>query len=159
LISKKKLSNQSTIIFQKSTGALAVSVGLWVKVGSRYETESERGYTHFLEHMVFKGTNHRTAKEIASEIERVGGFLNAATSREYTYFYITVMKEEVELAVDILCDMVCNPLLKTNDINNEIGVVLEEMKSYEDDPEEYLHDFYYKNFFTRVLFGFGYNRK
>ena len=124
MIEKKVLQNKATLLYQKSPGALSVSVGLWVRVGSRHETNSERGYTHFLEHMVFKGTSSRTARQIASEIERVGGFMNAATSREYTYFYITVMKSEIELAIDLLCDMVCKPLLSEEDIKNERKVVL-----------------------------------
>ncbi len=154
MIEKKILKNKATLLYQKSPGALSVSVGLWVKVGSRHETNSERGYTHFLEHLVFKGTTTRTARQIASEIERVGGFMNAATSREYTYFYITVMKSELELAIDLLCDMVCRPLLSEDDINNERKVVLEEMKGYEDDPEEFLHDFYYKNFMPKSSLGY-----
>lgn len=145
MIDRVILPNGVTILHQK-TKSLAASIGIWVRLGSRNETESERGYTHFLEHMVFKGTTKRTAKELASRVERVGGYMNAATSREYTYFYITVIKEELELAIDILSDMVTDPLLSEADIQNEIGVVLEEMKSYGDDPEEYLHDFYYKNF-------------
>ena len=154
MIEKKVLQNKATLLYQKSPGALSVSVGLWVRVGSRHETNSERGYTHFLEHMVFKGTSSRTARQIASEIERVGGFMNAATSREYTYFYITVMKSEIELAIDLLCDMVCKPLLSEEDIKNERKVVLEEMKGYEDDPEEFLHDFYYKNFMPKSSLGY-----
>jgi predicted Zn-dependent peptidase len=154
VIEKKVLQNKATLLYQKSPGALSVSVGLWVRVGSRHETNSERGYTHFLEHMVFKGTSSRTARQIASEIERVGGFMNAATSREYTYFYITVMKSEIELAIDLLCDMVCKPLLSEEDIKNERKVVLEEMKGYEDDPEEFLHDFYYKNFMPKSSLGY-----
>jgi predicted Zn-dependent peptidase len=153
LIEKKSLKNNLKVLFQKSPGALSVSVGLWVKIGSRHENDEERGYTHFLEHMVFKGTEKRSSKMIASEIERVGGFMNAATSREYTYFYVTVMKSEVELAIDILSDMVTRPLLSENDIKNESGVVLEEMKGYEDDPEEFLHDFYYKNLMPNSSLG------
>ena len=153
MIEKKSLKNNLKVLFQKSPGALSVSVGLWVKIGSRHENDEERGYTHFLEHMVFKGTEKRSSKMIAAEIERVGGFMNAATSREYTYFYVTVMKSEIELAIDILSDMVTKPLLSENDIKNESGVVLEEMKGYEDDPEEFLHDFYYKNLMPNSSLG------
>ncbi len=153
MIEKKSLNNNLKVLFQKSPGALSVSVGLWVKIGSRHENDEERGYTHFLEHMVFKGTEKRSSKMIASEIERVGGFMNAATSREYTYFYVTVMKSEIELAIDILSDMVTHPLLAEIDIKNESSVVLEEMKGYEDDPEEFLHDFYYKNLMPNSSLG------
>lgn len=152
MIQKQTLPNGTTVLHQRSTGHTA-SVGLWVKLGSRNESDFERGYTHFLEHMVFKGTEKRTAKQLALEIERVGGFMNAATSREYTYFYIIVSKTELALAIDILTDMVTSALLSPQDIQNEIGVVLEEMKSYEDDPEEFLHDFYYKNFMKNSALG------
>lgn len=152
MIRKKTLPNNLSVLHQRSYGHTA-SVGLWVKLGSRNETDSERGYTHFLEHMVFKGTEKRTAKQLALEIERVGGFMNAATSREYTYFYIIVSREQLELAIDILADMVTAPILSESDIKNEVGVVLEEMKSYEDDPEEFLHDFYYKNFMKKSALG------
>ncbi len=154
MIEKKTLQNKSTLLYQNSPGSLSVSVGLWVRVGSRHELDTERGYTHFLEHMVFKGTTNRSARQIATEIERVGGFMNAATSREFTYFYITVMKSELELAIDLLTDMVCRPLLSEEDIANEKRVVLEEMKGYEDDPEEFLHDFYYKNFMPHSSLGY-----
>jgi predicted Zn-dependent peptidase len=154
VIEKRILPNKTTLLYQKSPGSLSVSVGLWVRVGSRHESDSERGYTHFLEHMVFKGTTNRSARQIASEIERVGGFMNAATSREFTYFYITVMKSELELAIDLLTDMICRPLLSEEDIGNEKRVVLEEMKGYEDDPEEFLHDFYYKNFMPNSPLGY-----
>ncbi|MCB1142875.1 MAG: insulinase family protein [Leptospiraceae bacterium] len=144
MIEKSVLPNGLKFLFQKSPGASSVSIGLWVKIGSRYENDLERGFTHFLEHMVFKGTQSRTARQIAHEIEKVGGYINAATSREYTYFYITVMKSKLKLGLDILSDMIFHPLLKESDIRSESSVILEEMKSYEDDPEEFLHDFYYK---------------
>jgi predicted Zn-dependent peptidase len=153
LITKHKLQNGITCLFHKSIGSASVSIGLWVKIGSRDENNLERGYTHFLEHMVFKGTEKRTAKELALEIERVGGYMNAATTREYTYFYITIMKSKLELGLDILSDMVFHPLLKEHDIQNESSVILEELKSYEDDPDELLHDFYYKKFMKGSTLG------
>jgi predicted Zn-dependent peptidase len=128
-------------------------MGLWIKIGSRHETDLERGYTHFLEHMLFKGTQKRTSRELAEEIERVGGFMNAATSREYTYFYTIVMKSELSLGLDLLSDMIIHSKLSDDDTKSESSVILEEMKSYEDNPEEFLGDYYYKNIFPDSTIG------
>jgi predicted Zn-dependent peptidase len=133
--------------------ATSVAIGLWVKIGSRYENDSEKGYTHFLEHMLFKGTNKRTAKKQAEDIERVGGFFNAVTSREYTYYYVTVASSELELGLDILSDMVFSPLLRQEDIQSESNVILEELKSYEDSPDDYVYDQYFKNIFKNHPLG------
>ncbi|MBL0263879.1 MAG: insulinase family protein [Leptospiraceae bacterium] len=152
-LNKSKLSNGLTVLFQPVPNATSVAIGLWVKIGSRYEDESEKGYTHFLEHMLFKGTDKRTAKKQAEDIERVGGFFNAVTSREYTYYYVTVASSELELGLDILSDMVFHPLLKQEDIKNESNVILEELKSYEDSPDDYVYDQYFKNIFKNHPLG------
>ncbi|HRG45172.1 MAG TPA: pitrilysin family protein [Leptospiraceae bacterium] len=152
-LNKSKLSNGLTVLFQPVPNATSVAIGLWVKIGSRYENESEKGYTHFLEHMLFKGTDKRTAKKQAEDIERVGGFFNAVTSREYTYYYVTVASSELELGLDILSDMVFHPLLKQEDIKNESNVILEELKSYEDSPDDYVYDQYFKNIFKNHPLG------
>ncbi|MDX1960706.1 MAG: pitrilysin family protein [Leptospiraceae bacterium] len=142
-----------TVLFQKSPNSPSVSMGVWVRIGSRHETNLERGYTHFLEHMLFKGTSKRTSKQQAEEIERVGGFVNAATSREYTYFYAIVMKEELRLGLDLLSDMIFSPLLSPKDTKSESSVIIEEMKSYEDNPEEYLSDKYMQNILPNSSLG------
>ncbi|MBK8393790.1 MAG: insulinase family protein [Leptospiraceae bacterium] len=152
-LNKSKLSNGLTVLFQPVPNATNVSIGLWVQIGSRYENESEKGYTHFLEHMLFKGTEKRTSKKQAEDIERVGGFFNAVTSREYTYYYVTVASSEIELGFDILSDMVFQPLLKQEDIQNEANVILEELKSYEDSPDDYVYDQYFKNIFKNHPLG------
>ncbi len=142
-----------TLVFQSMPHAVSVSIGLWVKMGSRYETDEERGYTHFLEHMLFKGTEKRTAKEQARDIERVGGFLNAVTTREYTYFYVTLIKDKVELGMEFLSDMIFRPLLNESDIQNEAQVIVEEIKSYEDSPDEFVYDYFYRNIFSNSNLG------
>lgn len=152
-ILKKKLSNDLILLHEKIPKAESASIGLWVKLGSRFESDEEKGYTHFLEHMLFKGTENRTSKEQAEDIERVGGYMNAVTSREYTYYYIIVMKSEIRLAMDILSDMIRNPLLREKDVRSEASVILEEMKSYEDSPEEFLHDFYFRNLMPKSSLG------
>ncbi|HMV44069.1 MAG TPA: pitrilysin family protein [Leptospiraceae bacterium] len=150
---KSNLSNGLTVLFQPVPNATSVSIGLWVKIGSRYESDDEKGYTHFLEHMLFKGTEKRSSKKQAEDIERVGGFFNAVTSREYTYYYVTVASPELELGLDILSDMVFSPLLREQDIRNESSVILEELKSYEDSPDDYVYDEYFKNIFNNHPLG------
>jgi predicted Zn-dependent peptidase len=149
-----RLSNGIKVLFQKTTGASSVSVGLWVRIGSRHENDQERGYTHFLEHMLFKGTEKRTPKQIAEDIERVGGYLNAATSREYTYFYATLIKEKLELALDVLSDMVFASTISEKEVRNESSVILEELLSYQENPEDYIHDYFYRNFLPNSSLGF-----
>lgn len=118
----------------------SVSLGVWVKAGSVYETDSERGISHFIEHILFKGTTKRTAKQIASEIDAVGGSINAFTAKERTCYYTRTLGEDLALAVDVLLDMICNPLLAEDDIENEKGVVCEEILMGEDDPEDVVHE-------------------
>lgn len=150
---KLVLSNDLTLVYQPMPHAVSVSIGLWLRKGSRHESDNERGYTHFLEHMLFKGTEKRTAKEQACDIERVGGFLNAVTTREYTYFYVTLIKDKVELGMEFLSDMIFHPLLNEVDIQNESQVILEEIKSYEDSPDEFVYDFFYRNIFADSTLG------
>ncbi|XDD59611.1 M16 family metallopeptidase [Leptospira sp. WS58.C1] len=123
-------------------------MGVYVKVGSRSETLETAGYCHFLEHMLFKDTEKRTAKQQAEDWERVGAYSNAATSREYTYFHATLASRDLELGLELLSEMMFRPLFRDQDIRTEAEVVLEEMKGYEDSPEDAIHDFYYNNLFS-----------
>ncbi|MGE5573223.1 MAG: M16 family metallopeptidase [Bacteroidota bacterium] len=116
------------------------SIGIWVNAGSRWETPEENGVSHFIEHLVFKGTARRSARQIAEEMDGVGGQLNAFTGKDHTCFYAKVLDEHVDLAMDILCDLVCHPLLAPEDVEKERGVVAEEIGMYEDSPEEVVHD-------------------
>lgn len=128
------------IVGEVIPNAYSVSLGVWVKAGPVYETDKERGISHFIEHMLFKGTAKRDAKTLASEIDAVGGSINAFTAKEYTCYYTRTLGEDIELAVDVLLDMVCNPLLSQSDIENEKGVVCEEILMGEDDPEDVVHE-------------------
>lgn len=121
-------------------GAYSVSAGVWVKAGPVYETADERGISHFIEHMLFKGTQKRSAKDIAAEIDAIGGSINAFTGKECTCYYTRTLGEDLPIAIDILLDMVCNPLLADTDIENEKGVVCEEILMGEDDPEDVVHE-------------------
>ena len=118
----------------------SVSVGLWVGTGSQYEYANEAGISHFLEHMVFKGTNKRTARQIAEEMDAVGGQLNAFTSKECTCFYAKTVDEHLPLATDVVCDLAVNPTFDAKELEKEKGVVLEEISMAEDTPEDVVHE-------------------
>jgi predicted Zn-dependent peptidase len=118
----------------------SVSVGIWADAGSRDEDNTRLGISHFVEHMLFKGTEKRTARQIADEMDSLGGHLNAFTDKEYTCFYARVLKEHLYQAVDILSDMLLHSLLDPVEIEREKNVVLEEIKRHYDTPEENVHD-------------------
>ena len=115
-------------------------MGVWVKVGSMNEQRNENGLSHFIEHMVFKGTTHRSARDIAEEMDAVGGQLNAFTSKDCTCFFAKVIDEDLPLAVDILSDLALHPVFGEEDLQKERGVVLEEIAMVEDTPEDLVHE-------------------
>lgn len=131
-----KLSNGIRLVCEKMPGVKSVSVGIWVKSGSIYETEAENGISHFIEHMLFKGTKNRTAREIAEQTDFAGGHINAYTSRECTCYYNKTLEENMPLSIEILSDMYYNSLFKDEDIELERGVIIEEINMYEDSPED-----------------------
>lgn len=122
------------------SGVETASVGVWVEAGSRYETATASGVSHFLEHMVFKGTRNRDARAIAEEIEAVGGHLNAHTSREYTAFYAKVLKEDVPLAIDIIADILQDATLDLEELGRERTVILQEIMQSQDTPDDIIFD-------------------
>jgi len=124
-----------------------LSVGIWVRTGSRDEPLELNGITHFVEHMLFKGTKNRTAFQISEEIDALGGFINGMTHKEYTLFYVDVLPQHLERALDVLADLVKNPLFKEEDIHKEKGVILEEIRMVEDDPQEKVFDLFVENLF------------
>jgi len=133
------------VVIETAKEARSVSIGIWVKAGSRDEPTKKNGIFHFLEHMFFKGTSKRTSMDIAVEIDSLGGELNAFTSRESTTFYIKVINEHVEKAVELLTDIFMNSTFPGEDIEKEKGIILEEIKLVEDTPEDYIHDLFNKN--------------
>lgn len=139
---KTSLSNGIPIVMEQMEGMRSVSIGIWVKAGSRYEPENLQGISHFLEHMFFRGTKKRSSKEIAIEIDSLGGELNAYTTKEFTVFYAKVLDEHANIAIDILTDMLTNSLFNESDIEKEKAIVLEEIKGAEDTPDEYIHDIF-----------------
>lgn len=117
-----------------------VSIGFWVLTGSMLEDEHNNGYSHLIEHMLFKGTSHRTYLDIAKDVDKVGGYINAYTTREYTCYYINIVGKYLKYALDILSDMVMNSLFETDELENEKRVIIEEIRMYEDTPEELIQD-------------------
>lgn len=142
MIKLSSLENGIRLITEEMSYANSVSIGFWIKIGSRHETNRLQGITHFIEHLFFKGTLQRTAKQIAEELETVGGSLNAFTSREYTCIYARVLKDDMDLATELLSDMMLNSSFKDDDIKKEKNVVCEEIMMYEDTPDEIIHDIF-----------------
>jgi predicted Zn-dependent peptidase len=139
-ITRTHLPDGLRVVSEAMPGVRSVSVGVWVPVGSRDETPALAGSSHFLEHLLFKGTATRTALDIASAMDAVGGEFNAFTEKEHTCFYATVLDRDVALAVDILADVVLNATVAAQDVSVERGVVLEEIAMRDDDPSDLVHD-------------------
>lgn len=144
---KTVLDNGLTIVTEKIPEFRSCSLGLWVGAGSRYETDEQAGLSHFLEHLMFKGTQKRTAYDIAVTMDGVGGQINAFTEKEHTCYYSRVMDQHLPLALDVLSDMVLNSLLDPEEIDREKGVIIEEIKMYEDAPDDHIYDL-----FTRQMY-------
>ena len=134
------LPNGLRVVGERLTHVRSCTVGVWVKVGSMNERPEENGLSHFIEHMVFKGTRNRTARDIAEEMDMAGGQLNAFTSKECTCYYAKVTDDELPLAVDILADLALRPIFDEGELNKERGVVLEEIAMVEDTPEDLVHE-------------------
>jgi predicted Zn-dependent peptidase len=140
LIQCRTLGNGVTILLEPISASVVASVGFWFTNGSRDENSDEQGYSHFLEHMLFKGTSKRNAFRIASDIDRVGGILNAFTEKEACCYYCTVPQEHVGLAIDLLADMVFNSVLDEKEMENEKRVIINEIQSYMDSPDEVAYE-------------------
>jgi predicted Zn-dependent peptidase len=136
------LGNGIVVLTERMPQVRSVSVGVWVKVGSRWESAERAGISHFIEHLLFKGTENRSAEDIAQAIDGVGGTLDAFTSRENTCLYAKVLREDLPLAMDLLSDLLLHPRLDPEDIEKERRVVQEEIKMVEDDPDDLIHDIF-----------------
>jgi predicted Zn-dependent peptidase len=145
---KTTLTNGITVVTESIPYYPTASIGIWWKTGGRLENESNNGISHFIEHMIFKGTSHRTAYDIAREIDAVGGTLNAFTGKEYTCLYAKVLKKDMDTALDILSDMYKHSLFDSADIEKEQYVVTQEIKMIEDSPEEYVYDLFNATYFA-----------
>ncbi|MHB1191200.1 MAG: M16 family metallopeptidase [Armatimonadota bacterium] len=142
MIKKETLPNGVRIITESVPHVQSVAIGIWTDAGARDERESEKGISHFIEHMLFKGTEKRTAQQIADEFDSIGGQLNAFTEKEYTCYYGKVLSEHLPVAVDVLSDMFLHSVLDPREIELEKNVVLEEIKRHEDTPDDLVHDLF-----------------
>jgi len=138
---KTVLENGIRVVTERIDYVRSISIGVWIDVGSRDEKSDEAGTSHFIEHMLFKGTKKRTAKEIASSLESVGGSLNAFTGREHTCYFARVLDEHTNVALDVLSDILKNPLFNPSHLEKERKVILSEIKELEDSPADLVHDF------------------
>ena len=151
---KTILPNGLTIVSEKIPSVRSISIGVWVKSGTRNETARNNGVAHFLEHMMFKGTEKRSALDIARSLESVGGYLNAFTSKEQTCYYAEILDEHLPRAVDVLSDMVCHSVFDAGEFEKERQVILDEISSVEDTPDEYIQDVFVEKLFPGNSLGF-----
>ncbi len=140
------LPNGLIVLTERMEHLRSVAMGVWIKSGSRAEEAETNGISHFVEHMVFKGTRHRTAQHIAREMDSIGGNLDAFTGKETICFNVKSLSEHVPIALDVLSDLVLNPVFASNDIERERGVILEEIKIDEDNPDILVHELFTQNF-------------
>ncbi len=146
MIQRDVLSNGLTVVTERMPDVRSVAVGVWLRRGSRHETPEQGGISHFIEHMVFKGTESRSAARIAEEVDSIGGHMDAFTSKEYAAFHLKVLDEHLPLAVDILGDIVLHPLFDAADVAKEKKVVFEEMGMVEDTPDDLVMELFSEAF-------------
>ena len=149
----RTLSNGFRIVTEAMPGLQSASVGLWVEAGGRHEAPEQNGIAHFLEHMAFKGTKRRSALRIAEEIEDVGGYINAYTSREMTAYYARVLSSDVVMALDVIADIVLNPVFRKADIETERHVILQEIGQALDTPDDIIFDWLHEVSYPDQPFG------
>jgi predicted Zn-dependent peptidase len=146
MVRRSELPNGLRIVSEYMPGVPSVTVGIWVESGSRFEPRSLGGISHFLEHLLFKGTERRTAAQIAEDIDAVGGVLNAFTGKEYTCYYARVLAEHTTLATELLADLFLHSRFDPEEIDRERTVVLQEISQSEDTPDDYIHDLFHLHY-------------
>src|SRR4029078_734814 len=147
MFSKTVLDNGIRIVSHEMPEHRSVSLGIWVENGSRHESAAQNGISHFIEHLLFKGTERRSAARIAEEMDAVGGVLNAFTAKEYTCYYAKVLDENLPLAIDLLSDIFLHSVFDAEEIERERQVILQEISQSEDTPDDYVHDLFNLDFF------------
>ena len=152
-IHREVLPNGLIVLSEEMSHIRSISIGIWMKTGSRDEVPELNGISHFLEHMVFKGTKTRSARDIARQVDSIGGNMDAFTGKETICFNIKVLDEHLPLAIDILSDLVLNPVFDPKDIIREKGVILEEIKMDEDNPDYLVHEIFTQNFWKDHALG------
>lgn len=144
MIQSKILKNGITVLYEKLDFVRSATIGIWVKNGSRFETAEENGASHFIEHMLFKGTNSRTSAQIAEQMDAIGGQFNAFTTKECTSFYFRALDTMLDRGIDVLTDMLTDSVFPENEVDTERGVIDEEIDMYEDTPDELVADNLFK---------------
>src|SRR5881296_2302994 len=152
-IVREVLDNGLRILTERMAHVRSITIGVWLTRGSRHESAERSGIAHFVEHMLFKGTATRTAKDIAEAIDSIGGQLDAFTAKEYASYYIKVLDEHLPLAMDILSDIVRNPAFSPDDVQRETKVVVEEIKMVEDTPDDLVHELFTQSFWENHPLG------
>lgn len=152
-IRREVLPNGLTIITEEMQHIRSISVGIWIKTGSRDEDSLLNGISHFIEHMVFKGTENRSAEDIARQVDSIGGHMDAFTAKECICFNMKVLDEHLPVALDVLSDLVLHPTFEVQDINRERGVILEEIKMDEDNPDYLVNEIFTQNFWKDHALG------
>ena len=145
-ITKEVLANGLTLVTEAMPHVRSVAIGVWLKRGSRHETPEQTGISHFIEHMVFKGTKNRTAEQIASEVDQIGGYMDAFTAKEYASFHLKVLDQHLPVAVELLGDIVLNPLFDAAEMTKEKKVIFEEMGMVEDTPDDLVMELFTEAF-------------
>ena len=146
MVVREVLDNGLRLITETMPHVRSVTIGVWLTRGSRHESDDRSGIAHFVEHMLFKGTDTRTAEDIAQSIDSIGGQLDAFTAKEYASYYIKVLDEHLPLAVDLLADIVLRPAFAADEIEREKKVILEEIKMVEDTPDDLVHELFTQHF-------------
>ncbi|NQS99047.1 MAG: insulinase family protein [candidate division Zixibacteria bacterium] len=151
---KTILPNGIRLVTERIPTVRSVAFGVWINVGSRRETLANQGISHFLEHMIFKGTEKRSALDIALEIESVGGLINAFTGKELTCFYTQMLDENIGIAIDVLSDITANSLFLEEEVTKEKSVIIEEISNLEDTPDELIHDYFIRELYPDHPLGY-----
>src|SRR5665647_3570380 len=153
MIQKSVLDNGIRIVSEKIPAVRSAAVGIWIETGARHESAQVSGISHFVEHMLFKGTKTRDARTIARTIDSVGGVLNGFTSREFTCYYAKVLAEKMPLAIDLLGDIVQNSIFDPEELEKERRVILQEIGMVEDSPDELIYDLFNQTFWQKHPLG------
>ena len=152
-MAKTVLPSGLRIVTEEVNTVRSAAVGIWINIGSRDEGSATAGASHFLEHLLFKGTKNRSALDISSAIEAVGGEMNAFTSKEYTCFYARVIDSDLALAIDVLGDLITSSVVDAADVKAEANVVLEEIAMRDDDPSDLIHDLFLETYYGNSQLG------
>lgn len=155
MVNIRTMDNGIRVVGEENSFVRSVALGIWIKNGSIDENIENNGISHFIEHMMFKGTDKRTARDIADEMSEVGGRINAFTGKEYMCYYAHTLDNHIDVALDVLSDMILNSAIREEDMEKEKGVITEEINMYEDSPEEIVHDLIQEEAYNNSPLGYN----